>query len=202
MNKSKVLLIDDNEDMILIGSRVFERAGYQFLSSRSGQDGLQVAKSEIPDVIILDYILPDMNGSQLLNKMFDDSELSAISNIPIVVLTARPDYIEELSGTIVTYQILSVEEAPGYSGAELDLNVNYTGDPNAVSGCPDVQGGRDLWCVVLDREITSKAGNNYSHFLVQQLGSSWYVEELSSTESAEFTHFGCKNWDAVLASQE
>lgn len=110
-------------------------------------------------------------------------------------------HIEKLAGTAVLYEILSVEEAPGYSDAELDLNVNYTGS-NEVSGCPDINGGRALWCVVLDREISGTTGNSYSRFLVQQLSGIWYVEELSATESAEFYEIGCKNWDAAITSQE
>jgi hypothetical protein len=112
-------------------------------------------------------------------------------------------YIENLTGQSVVYEISSVEKAPGYSDSEdMSKIVNFTGDSNAVSGCPEDGGGRDMWCIVLDREVTSTRGNAYSHFLVQRLSGTWYVDELSATEMDEFTELGCQNWNGPLASHQ
>jgi hypothetical protein len=51
--------------------------------------------------------------------------------------------------------------------------------------------------VVLDREITSEKGSEYSHFLVQNLGVLWQVNGLTESEEGEFIHAGCNNWDAA-----
>lgn len=96
MNKYKVLLIDDNSDMLIIGKRIFERAGHTFIESRSGEEGLAVALTEQPDIIVLDYMLPDMYGTDFIFQLSGDDHYRGIQDIPIVILTARPDYIKDL----------------------------------------------------------------------------------------------------------
>ncbi len=96
MEKGRVLLVDDNLDMLIIGQRIFTRAGYSFNSARSGREGLQKAKAEKPNIIILDYILPDINGTQFIRTIATESEYADVKNTPIVILTARSEYIEDL----------------------------------------------------------------------------------------------------------
>lgn len=93
MSKGKILLIDDNLDMLLIGQRIFSRAGYLFSSARTGQEGLEKTKSEPPSVIILDYILPDMNGTDFITEI---KQIQTLSSVPVVILTARADSISDL----------------------------------------------------------------------------------------------------------
>jgi len=94
----KVLLIDDNVDMLVIGEWIFTRAGYEFLSARRGQDGLEKAKIEKPDIIVLEYLLPDLNGTEFLRSLATSSEYEEIRTTPVVFLTARPNFIENLDG--------------------------------------------------------------------------------------------------------
>lgn len=96
MDKGTILLIDDDLDMLLIGQRIFGRAGYKFMSARTGREGLEKVKSEKPDLIILDFILPDVSGRQLLESLAFDEEYAECHNIPVVILTARADFIEDL----------------------------------------------------------------------------------------------------------
>lgn len=96
MKKGQVLLVDDNTDMELIGERIFTRSGFTYLAARNGQEGLELAKKSMPDVIVLDYMLPDISGTQFLRTMANDPDYAAIRDIPVVMLTARSDYIEDL----------------------------------------------------------------------------------------------------------
>ncbi len=96
MKKGKVLLVDDNADMELIGERIFTRAGFEYLSARSGQEGLELALSARPDLIVLDYMLPDINGTQFLRTMTTDADYALLLGTPVVMLTARTDSIEDL----------------------------------------------------------------------------------------------------------
>jgi DNA-binding response OmpR family regulator len=96
MEKGKVLLIDDNLDMLLIGQKIFTRVGYKFISARTGQEGLEKAKHEVPDVIILDYMLPDFSGTQFIKEIAENKAFEKIKNTPIVMLTARTNLIEDL----------------------------------------------------------------------------------------------------------
>ena len=96
MQKYKILLIDDNVDMLIIGRRIFERAGHVYLEARNGQDGLNIALDKRPDIIILDYMLPDMSGTDFIRMMAGKNRYADILGTPIVILTARPHYIKEL----------------------------------------------------------------------------------------------------------
>jgi DNA-binding response OmpR family regulator len=96
MQKEKILLIDDTADMLTIGQRIFERAGFDFCSARSGEEGLKKAREEKPSLIILDYLLPDMQGSQFIKTMAAESQYASIQDIPVVVLTAHPNSSQEL----------------------------------------------------------------------------------------------------------
>jgi DNA-binding response OmpR family regulator len=98
MEKGKVLLVDDNLDMLLIGQRIFTRVGYTFISARNGREGLEKARDEKPQIIILDYILPDITGTQFIKSIATELEYAAIRNTPIVILTARSEYIADLQG--------------------------------------------------------------------------------------------------------
>lgn len=96
MQKEKILLIDDTTDMLMIGQRIFERAGYDFCSARSGEEGLKKAREEKPSIIILDYLLPDMQGSQFIKIMATESQYASICDTPVIVLTAHPNFDQEL----------------------------------------------------------------------------------------------------------
>jgi DNA-binding response OmpR family regulator len=96
MTKIKILLIDDTTDMLTIGRQIFERAGHDFISARSGEEGLAKIISERPSCIILDYLLPDMHGSQFIKILATESPYSSFRDIPIIVLTAHPNASEEL----------------------------------------------------------------------------------------------------------
>lgn len=96
MEKGTILLIDDDLDMLLIGQRIFGRAGFTFISARTGREGLEKVKAEKPDLILLDFILPDVNGRQFLETLAFDEDYSDCADIPVVILSARADFIDDL----------------------------------------------------------------------------------------------------------
>jgi len=96
MNKGSVLLVDDDLDMLLIGQRIFGRAGYKFISARNGKEGLEKVLANAPDLIIIDFILPDINGKQFIETIAKDEDYKAHRDTPMIILSARSDYIENL----------------------------------------------------------------------------------------------------------
>lgn len=74
----KVLIIDDDEMLIDVWSLVLEKEGYQVLKARTGQEGIDMAKAEIPNFILLDQILPDLKGNQVLQILKGDPLTSPI----------------------------------------------------------------------------------------------------------------------------
>ena len=83
---AKILLVEDNEmnrDML---SRRLERRGYQVLIAVDGEQGLAMAQSEAPDLILMDMSLPVLNGWEAARRLKEASETRAI---PIIALTAH-----------------------------------------------------------------------------------------------------------------
>lgn len=81
-----VLLIDDEEDARRLVKLLLEHEGYRVLTSPSGSEGMILAKVEHPDVILLDIIMPKMNGHDVLHRLKDDPDTCTI---PVIMLTAK-----------------------------------------------------------------------------------------------------------------
>src|SRR5262249_765370 len=80
---------------------VLDPVGYTVLTARCGEDGVSLARSEVPDIILLDLVMPEVNGFEVVERLKHDSVTSAI---PIVILTSKtlPRAEEEsLRGKIV-----------------------------------------------------------------------------------------------------
>jgi len=80
-----VLVIDDDTDVLELIDDILARAGHQVVAVASGQDALTVARSVGPDLILLDYNMPGMDGPEVLERLKSDA---ATQRIPVVALTA------------------------------------------------------------------------------------------------------------------
>jgi CheY-like chemotaxis protein len=89
---AKILVIDDDPDMVLASRLCLEGAGYQVLAANTGAEGLKKIKAEKPDLIILDVMMDTATeGFQLALKLRSrepEAEFAAYSKIPILMLTA------------------------------------------------------------------------------------------------------------------
>jgi CheY-like chemotaxis protein len=95
--RGKILLIDDDHDMVAIGEQVFVKAGFDFISAHSAENGLKMILSEVPDLVILDYLLPDMKGEELIKVVSSDEAYKDVRAIPFVILTAWDEELGRLS---------------------------------------------------------------------------------------------------------
>ncbi len=82
--KKKILLIEDDPDQIFLYQSKFEIEGFDIISSRTGDDGITLAKIEKPDIILLDLILIAESGIDVLSKLKKDK---ATKHIPVIILT-------------------------------------------------------------------------------------------------------------------
>ena len=87
----KILLVDDDPGMLDIGRIIIQRAGFQFLGAESGEAGLAKVLSERPDLIILDYMMPQMNGEEFFRILREDPRYQEVRDTPVIMLTARND---------------------------------------------------------------------------------------------------------------
>jgi DNA-binding response OmpR family regulator len=88
MGKEKILIIDDDPDMVEALKIILETGGYSVITAYEGSEGLRKAKEENPDLIILDFILPKENGDVICKKIKEDENLS---KIPVIILTAMAE---------------------------------------------------------------------------------------------------------------
>ena len=86
MDKKKILVIDDESGLLEMLSIRLEANNYQVLTASDGQEGLDKARSESPDLIILDLMLPKVDGYQVCRALKFDEKYK---RIPIVIFTAR-----------------------------------------------------------------------------------------------------------------
>lgn len=89
------LIIEDETRILYWIQKYFEKEGFVVLTSQDGLDGLNKARSEKPDVIILDLMLPKMNGEEVCRIIRQES------NVPIIMLTAKSQEREKISGLMM-----------------------------------------------------------------------------------------------------
>ena len=95
MAKEKVLIIDDEEHIVELIRYNLENAGYDAIEAYNGIDGIKAAKNVKPTLILLDVMLPMMDGLEVCRKLRKDD---TTKNIPIIMLTAKSEEIDKILG--------------------------------------------------------------------------------------------------------
>jgi two-component system cell cycle response regulator DivK len=97
-----VLIVDDNEKNRKLARDILRVAGFQTLEAASGADGIALAAEHLPDVILMDIRLPDMDGTEAARRLGDEPQTASI---PVVALSSLP--VEEVGEWL---------EATGFAG--------------------------------------------------------------------------------------
>ena len=90
---TKILCIEDEPQMIDLIKLILETKGYEVLGAEGGQAGLEMMRSERPDLILLDLMMPEMDGGDVFHHMKEEVELR---DIPVVVVTAKAAPIDKV----------------------------------------------------------------------------------------------------------
>ena len=90
-NKYKVLLVEDDRNIVSFIQTVLESNGYQVLTAERCRQGLMVFTSHVPDLVVLDLGLPDMDGEEFIRAARQES------SVPIIVLSARTEEQDKIS---------------------------------------------------------------------------------------------------------
>lgn len=85
-SKKRILVVDDEPDFLMAIKAMLEANGFEVISATDGQEGLNIARLEKPDLIVLDLMLPKMDGYKVCRFLKFDEKYRAI---PIIMLTAR-----------------------------------------------------------------------------------------------------------------
>jgi two-component system alkaline phosphatase synthesis response regulator PhoP len=96
MDKNKtIMVVDDNPDIITIVKTILEGKGFSVFSASSGAELLNMLKGQKPDLIILDIMMPEMDGLEVLSRL---KAMSETATIPVILLTAKVQYEDVLGG--------------------------------------------------------------------------------------------------------
>ncbi|MCX7513778.1 response regulator [Frateuria hangzhouensis] len=83
---AKILIIDDSPTDVRVFTTLLERAGYAVAAVSTAEEGIERVRAELPDLVIMDVIMPGMNGFQATRTLTRDP---ATSNVPIVMITTK-----------------------------------------------------------------------------------------------------------------
>lgn len=83
-----ILAIDDENDVLIIIKTALQSEGYQVLTASNGFDGLAAAEDKKPDLILLDLMMPEMDGMEVLKRL---KESKGTDQIPVIILTGLSD---------------------------------------------------------------------------------------------------------------
>jgi two-component system response regulator VicR len=95
MIKKRILCIEDDEEMIDLIRLILTRRGFEVLGAFSGESGLEIIRNEKPDLILLDLMMPEMDGWEVYQQIKSDD---ATHNIPVIVVTAKAQSIDRVLG--------------------------------------------------------------------------------------------------------
>lgn len=97
-NRKRILVIDDNRTLMLAAERILEKQEYEVYTASNGTEGLKKVKEIKPDVIILDIVMPGLNGYQVGRILKEDVDTT---DIPIIFLSAKGNSHENKDGVAV-----------------------------------------------------------------------------------------------------
>jgi len=93
--KARILVVDDNPDSLAIMRTILENRDYQVVAAGSGADALAVVQSGPVDIVLLDVMMPDMSGIEVLQQLKLNAQTA---HLPVILVTAKTHDEDLLSG--------------------------------------------------------------------------------------------------------
>jgi CheY-like chemotaxis protein len=91
-SKPLVLVVDDEKSLVLIAERVLQKQGFDVITASNGAEGFKKAQENIPDVIVLDIVMPEMNGYEVCRKLQASPDTCGI---PVIFLSVKGNLDEK-----------------------------------------------------------------------------------------------------------
>lgn len=95
MSKSTILIVDDERDILDLIEYNLKKEGFVVVTAEDGEEGIEKARQVKPDLVLLDIMMPKMDGLEVIDMMRQDANLK---DIPVIFLTARSDEKTEVKG--------------------------------------------------------------------------------------------------------
>ncbi|MNF34943.1 Response regulator PleD [compost metagenome] len=93
---ARVLIVDDSPTEMYKLTAMLEKHGHQVLKAENGADGVALARQEKPDAVLMDIVMPGLNGFQATRQLTKDPETSAI---PVIIITTKDQETDKVWGT-------------------------------------------------------------------------------------------------------
>ncbi|MBI9034930.1 MAG: response regulator [Bacteroidales bacterium] len=94
-NSNSIVYIEDDLEMINLVKLIVENQGFTITGATSGSEGIELIKTLSPDIILLDLMMPDVDGYEIYKKLKSDE---ALKNIPVIIITAKAQAIDRVLG--------------------------------------------------------------------------------------------------------
>lgn len=91
----RILCVEDEEEMIDLIRLILARRGFEVKGASGGMEGLRMVREELPDLVLLDLMMPDLDGWEVYQQMKADEKTR---NIPVIVVTAKAQSIDKVLG--------------------------------------------------------------------------------------------------------
>ncbi len=92
---SKILIVDDSPTETHVLSTILESNGYQIVTAESGEAGVEVAKQELPDLVLMDVVMPGLNGFQATRQLKREP---TTAHIPVIIVTTKDQETDKIWG--------------------------------------------------------------------------------------------------------
>lgn len=92
---ARILIVDDSPSQLLGLKRIVEKLGHEALTAEDGAAGVDVAKRELPDLILMDVVMPNLNGFQATRTISKDP---TTAHIPVVLVTTKDQETDKVWG--------------------------------------------------------------------------------------------------------
>ena len=92
---ARILIVDDSPSQLMGIQRIVEKLGHQTLTAEDGAAGVEMAKAELPDLILMDVVMPNLNGFQATRTL---SRESTTRDIPVVLVTTKDQDTDRMWG--------------------------------------------------------------------------------------------------------
>jgi DNA-binding response OmpR family regulator len=117
-NPPRILIVDDNRSLVKVMEGILLKQGYQVLTAFGGMEGLEKARREKPALIILDIVMPDMNGYEVCSRLQRDK---TTASIPVLMLTVKGQLDTVPSQDKRTYEKRLEERNKGFEVGAIDF---------------------------------------------------------------------------------
>jgi two-component system response regulator VicR len=100
MPASRIVCIEDDNEIVDLIRLILSPQGFQIVGAAGGQEGLTLVQAQKPDLILLDLMMPDMDGWEVYHRLREDP---ALSEVPVIIITARAQEVDRVLGLEIAH---------------------------------------------------------------------------------------------------